>query len=150
MAHHHHHLVDVRTELRSSLRSKGLRATGARLAVMLLLHEQQAPMSHEQLMTGLGKGAFDPASIWRLLSDLTDAGVLRRMDLGDRIYRFELFDDCRDVAHDHGHFLCEDCGDVSCLPEMQLTNAQGQLPAALVGAQFRVRVTGRCGKCITD
>ena len=146
---HHHHLEDVRQELRAALKSKGLRATGSRLAVMVLLHEQQAPMSHEQLMTGLGKGAFDPASIWRLLSDLTEAGVLRRMDLGDRIYRFELLDDCRDVAHDHGHFLCEDCGDVTCLPSVNLTNHEGQLPAALVGASFRVRVTGQCSGCLT-
>jgi hypothetical protein len=47
-------------------------------------------MTHEQVMTDQPSGAHDRASVWRILSDLADTGLLRRMDLGDRIWRYDL------------------------------------------------------------
>lgn len=106
-------------------------------------------MTHEQVMAGLPSGVYDKASIWRILADLSEAGVLRRMDLGDRVWRYELHDSCRSVAQNHSHFLCEDCGEVSCLPPLVLRTPEGSFPEALVGAELRVRVTGRCAGCAT-
>lgn len=130
------------------LRDRGLRATAPRLAVLEVLHETASPVSHEQVMAMLPDQDFDKASIWRVLADLAEQGILRRMDLGDRIWRYELIDACRSVAHDHGHFLCEDCGEVSCLPEVELRDGEGQLPAVLRGATYRVRVMGVCADCV--
>ncbi len=113
-----------------------------------LLHETAAPVTHEQVMDLLPDVAFDKASIWRVLADLADEGILRRMDLGDRVWRYELIDACRPIADDHGHFLCEDCGEVRCLPSLELRDGAGELPAVLRGATFRVRVMGRCADCI--
>ncbi len=144
MADHHH---DVTQELRGILRQRGLRATGARLVVLAALHRRRGPMTHEQLMADIDEGFTDKATVWRILSDLSEKGILRRMDLGDRIWRYELLDDCRAVADDHGHFLCEACGVVRCLPPMRLTDVDGSIPAVLAGAAFRVRLTGRCGDC---
>jgi len=141
------HLRDVRTELREQLRAGGLRATASRLAVMLALHERQAPMSHDEVMAVLGDGAFDKASIWRILADLADSGLLRRMDLGDRVWRYELLDACRPVQATHPHFLCDDCGTIACLPPLQLRSAQGRLPDILRGADVNVHVTGTCASC---
>lgn len=145
MAHHHEH--DLTEELRTMLRERGLRATGARMVVLTALHHRRAPMTHEQIMGEIDDGFTDKATVWRILSDLSDQGILRRMDLGDRIWRYELLDACRPVEDDHGHFLCEQCGVVQCLPPLQLTDANGQLPPALQGAQIRMRLTGRCGDC---
>lgn len=145
---HDHHLEQVRSEMRDALRCRSLRATAPRLAVLVVLHEQGAPMTHEQIMEVLPTGQYDKASVWRLLSDLADAGVLRRMDLGDRVWRYELLDDCRPVDADHAHFLCETCGEVSCLPPLVLQTTDGPLPAVLQGADFRVRVTGTCAVCV--
>lgn len=105
-------------------------------------------MTHEQIMGVLPEGVYDKASVWRLLSDLADRGLLRRMDLGDRVWRYELLDACRSTPNDHPHFLCEACGEVSCLPPLELRAEDGALPAVLQGAEFRVRVMGRCAGCI--
>lgn len=142
------HIEGVHQELRERLRKLGLRATSPRLAVLAALHEQAGPLSHEALMARLGASGFDRATVYRILSDLADIGLLRRMDLGDHIWRFELDDSCRDVPEDHAHFLCEGCGEVTCLPTVELRTPQGALPAALVGARLTLKVSGLCGRCV--
>ena len=105
-------------------------------------------MSHEQIMSKLPEGIHDRASIWRILSDLSDTGLLRRMDLGDRVWRYELLDACRAVTDDHAHFFCEKCGTVSCLPPLEIRERGGELPTVLRGANFQVRVAGSCSDCV--
>ena len=100
-------------------------------------------------MDALREGVYDKASVWRILSDLADAGILRRMDLGDRVWRYELQDACRPVSDDHSHFLCEACGEVECLPPLTLQTDDGNIPSVLQGADYRVRVMGRCAECAT-
>ena len=140
----------VRDEVRALLRERGLRATAARIGVLEVLHEERSPMTHEQVMENLPGGVHDKASIWRILSDLADSGLLRRMDLGDRVWRYELIDSCRAVTDDHSHFLCTDCGEVSCLPPLEIRARHGELPKVLMGAQFQVRATGTCSNCISE
>ena len=105
------HLESVQAEVRALLKTQGMRATAQRLAVLVLLHEQKAPMTHEEVMGLLAPGLYDKASVWRVLSDLAGVGIVRRMDLGDRVWRYELHDACRTVTDDHPHFLCEACGE---------------------------------------
>ena len=140
-------LDNVRREMRQRLREIGLRATSSRLATLVELHEKAGPLSHEELMRRLGPEQYDQATIYRILADLTTAGMLRRMDLGDHIWRYELLDECRPVGADHGHFLCTDCGMVSCLPPMELRAQTGSLPVALQGARIQIKVSGQCGTC---
>ena len=135
-------------EIRALLKERGLRATTQRVAVLSLLRERRAPVTHEQVMGFLGSSSFDKASIWRVLSDLAGAGIVRRMDLGDRVWRYELYDSRRTVSDDHPHFLCESCGMVTCLPPLEVRTADGSLPAILAGAQFHIRVSGSCGACL--
>jgi len=144
------HLKDVRTEVRGLLKAQGLRATAQRLAVLVLLHEQKSPMTHEGVMGLLAPGLYDKASVWRVLSDLSGVGILRRMDLGDRVWRYELHDACRTVNNDHPHFLCESCGDVTCLPPLEVRAKDGSLPKALMDADFRIRISGNCGSCSVE
>jgi len=71
------------------------------------------------------------------------------MDLGDRVWRYELLDACRSVTSEHSHFLCNSCHDVVCLPELTVTDQEGVLPPALQGSQFQVRIEGTCKACVT-
>jgi Fur family ferric uptake transcriptional regulator len=133
-------------ELRDRLRELGLRATSNRLAVLLVLHQEAAPLSHEALMERL-VGCHDIATVYRTLADLTEAGLLRRMDLGDRIWRYELFDACRTIAGQHAHFLCTACGEVTCLPALDVVPRSGSLPDKIQGVTLHVQVSGRCSPC---
>ena len=138
--------MNTRTKMRARLKDLGLRATSPRLAVLVALHDATHPLSHEALMGLLGE-PLDRATVYRILSDLCGKGLLRRMDLGDHIWRFELADRCGWQTNNHAHFLCDDCGVVTCLPELEIQAAKGALPARLVGAQLHLRLSGRCGEC---
>ncbi len=138
--------MDTRTEMRARLKELGLRATSPRLAVLVALKDATEPLSHEALMGRLSE-PLDRATVYRILSDLCGKGLLRRMDLGDHIWRFELADSCGWLSNNHAHFLCDDCGVVTCLPELEIQAANGALPARLVGAQLHLRLSGRCGEC---
>jgi Fur family ferric uptake transcriptional regulator len=140
---------DLESELRALLRSQNMRATSVRLAVLSILHEHQGPMTHEQVMESLPGSKFDRASVWRLLSELSEKGLLRRMDLGDRVWRYELLDACRTIESTHSHFLCGQCGEVSCLPPLELVTHEGKLPGILNHAEFTIRIEGTCGVCLT-
>ena len=142
-------LEHVHNEIRGLLRAKGLRATTPRIAVLTVLHERRAPMTHEQIMDTLSDRAFDKATVWRLLSELSTVSIVRRMDLGDRVWRYELLDACRSVTSEHPHFLCGSCHHVFCLPELNVTSNDGVLPSVLEGASFQVRIEGTCKECVS-
>ncbi len=138
---------NLHDEIRALLKGQGMRATAQRLAVLVTLHEQKVPMTHEEVMGNLGPGLYDKASVWRVLSDLVAVGIVRRMDLGDRVWRYELHDGCHAVADEHPHFLCESCSEVTCLPPLELRSLDGTLPKKLQEATFRIRISGTCEKC---
>ena len=140
-------------DLRDAVRAVGLRATGARIAVLRCLRDAKRPLSHAEVVEGLeDPAAWDRATVYRNLSDLAKAGLLRRYDLGDHVWRFEVVaDPCRDenTAHSHAHFLCTECGDVQCLDALELTlpAGGGALPRAVQTQQVEVQVRGVCDTC---
>src|SRR3569623_2403993 len=101
-------------ELRSAARAKGLRATPSRLAVLELLRSSDTPMSHGDVADRLATQAWDRATIYRNLTALAEAGLVRRPDVGDHVWRFEAVKDEREPGA-HPHFVCTECGVVECL-----------------------------------
>lgn len=107
---------------RERVRAAGLRCTAARLTVLRHVTEAPGPQTHADVAAGLRSRGFDRATIYRNLIELTDAGILSRIELGDHVWRFELK---RPGAHaspneDHPHFLCTSCGEVSCLDDVNV------------------------------
>jgi Fur family ferric uptake transcriptional regulator len=138
-------------DLREQLHALGLRATGARLAVLRILSGRAAPASHPEIAAALAEDGWDRATLYRNLVDLTRVGLLRKLDHGDHVWRFEL---AREGAHDEGdhpHFLCTVCGDLACLPGMDLTLPQGPgLPGAVRAGQVTIQLRGTCDECATE
>lgn len=139
--------VPGRDLLLAEIRGAGLRATASRVAVLRVLHEQHRPMSHSEVVGELSQHTWDPSTLYRNLCDLADAGLVRRSELGDRTWRFE-------VSCDHGHadhtahFLCRDCGVIACLPELSVVPKGGQpLPIALTQGTIEVQILGQCDTC---
>jgi Fur family transcriptional regulator, ferric uptake regulator len=109
-------------EVRHLIRDRGLRCTPARLAILRHLFGADGPMTHAQVADDLAPQGFDRATIYRNLVELADVGLLHRLELGDHVWRFELRQPEQGEA-DHTHFLCVDCGDVSCVPDLSLKAA---------------------------
>ena len=137
------------TELRSLIREKGLRATPARTAVCEVLQRASSPLTHADVAKLLDARGTDQATVFRNLNDLAEVNLVRRLEVGDHLYRFEW---CGEPARDtgHAHFVCVDCGEVSCLEDLQSGTPKAVPPAArkLIGDVTEVLYKGHCAHCV--
>jgi len=136
--------------LRAQLREKGLRATASRVAVLERLQQVTTPVSHAELAAELSPRGWDRATIYRNLIDLTEVGLVRRTDVGDHLWRFELRDESDRHGNDeHPHFVCDACGDILCLPDqvVQIKAARGA-PRSLRRKGIQIQLKGRCDRCV--
>ncbi len=135
-------------ELRTLIRSTGLRSTGPRVAVLQWIQQADTPISHAEIADALEPAGLDRATLYRNLIDLTDVGLLSRTDHGDHVWRFELRDNERGQTEKHPHFTCLDCGDVECLSDTSIeVSAPYSSPSAIKTHHFEVQLTGLCDRC---
>jgi Fur family transcriptional regulator, ferric uptake regulator len=133
-------------DLRAAVRTAGLRATPSRIAVLERLRASEAPMSHSDVADQLASHEWDRATIYRNLVDLAEAGLVRRTDVGDHIWRFEAVTEEHDTQHPH--FVCTECGTVECMPEIELAVRRAKAPRAVKQRQVEVHVRGLCDACM--
>jgi Fur family ferric uptake transcriptional regulator len=131
---------------REDIRAAGFRATPARIATLLELRAASSPMTHAELADRLAAQGFDKATAFRNLSDLAERGLLRRTELGDHVWRFEPADPNAKHENGHPHFLCVDCGSVTCLDDVQLTSGSRKRSDS-VGEVTEILLRGHCNEC---
>lgn len=137
----------TKEKARGVLRSAGLRATAPRIAVLQVLARTERPVSHTEVAKQLQSNDWDPATIYRNLVKLREAGiapVVSRVDGVDR-YAFSISDE---DSHRHAHFSCEYCGIVACLPD-SVTSAislEGRWARSIEQAMIQIR--GVCPDCL--
>ncbi len=128
-------------DLKSMLREHGLRATPARISVLGFVKEANRPMSHLEVTDALLDRGFEKSTIFRALGDMAEANLLRKLELGDHVWRFELVS--AEGSESHPHMLCVDCGSVQCLNEGQV-----ELKAARsLGVIEDILIKGHCKDC---
>lgn len=131
------------------LKGAGLRSTAARIAVMQQLAAAGRPMSHAEVVEQLRDFGFDQSTVFRCLGEISDAGLVSRLDLGDQVRRFELRSTDSDHELEHPHFMCVDCGQVSCLEEFTFSLSPSRGPRRnKLGEITEVLLKGHCGKCL--
>jgi Fur family ferric uptake transcriptional regulator len=132
---------------RQAIRDAGLRATPSRIAVLGLLDEAPAPLSHAEVAVALRKKAWDRATLYRNLLDLARVGLARRKDMGDHVWRFERI---RAQVHDtsHPHFVCTTCGKIACMPGLGVAvRRRFGIPKAVQEREVEVEIRGLCDLC---
>lgn len=131
--------------VRSLLRAAGLRSTPARIAVLQELRRSRRPQTHAALADKLVPLGFDKATVFRNLADLTEAELVRRTELGDHVWRFEVRSkDDHDAGHPH--FVCVECGSVTCLGDMEFT-AASRKRSTEIGRITEILIKGHCAGC---
>jgi len=138
-----------REDARTLLQTHGLRVTAPRLAVVGLLTAERSPMTHSAVAERLAHVA-DPATIYRNLVKLTESGLARIASRAEGMARYELVRPEAPPHQAHPHFLCSDCGTVSCLPEdlRPRIQARGRWRAAIKDAQLQLE--GTCPDCLEE
>lgn len=129
--------------LRDDLRAAGLRVTGSRVAVLAALRRAGQPLSHADAYELVAGRGWNRTTIWRNLLDLSKAGLARRFDLGDHVWRFEAQPEAE--AEQHPHFVCTSCGTVECLDGVSVTIQQA--PRSVRSRAVEIQMRGTCDAC---
>lgn len=133
-------------QIRTLLRKHGVRATPARIAVLQELRAAGSPLTHADVAEKLVPLGFDKATVFRNLSDLADVDLISRTELGDHVWRFEVLDPDKPGGDKHPHFVCIECGGVTCLGDMQFT-AGSKRKAKGIGRITEILIKGHCSNC---
>lgn len=132
--------------MQTRIREAGLRCTAARLAVLKELTRARSPLTHAEVSDLLTDQGIDKATVFRNLVDLVDAEILSRTELGDHVWRFEVRMPGVEDDQTHPHFVCLDCGGVTCLSELDF-DAPSRRATSRVGEIKEILIKGVCTEC---
>ena len=133
-------------EAKSIIQAKGLRATLQRIHVLRILAEASRPLSHSEVVAKLEGFGGDQVTTYRSLVTFQEKGILRVASQAKGISRYELVGDGEEKSHVHPHFICNDCGVVSCLPKTTyITTVDEQWRECLNNAAMQF--VGTCQEC---
>ena len=139
----------TKDDVRTLLREHSLRVTAPRIAVVQALSEAQKPLSYVEVLNRVGETGWDRATIYRNLVKLRDAGVavVASRAAGSDRYALAMK---QSGNHQHPHFVCDDCGEVSCLPTELSASISVEGPWAASVQRASVQLRGECPDCIAD
>ena len=132
---------------RAHLRANQLRITAPRISVLCALANAKKPLSYTEVVEQLSGENFDPATVYRNLIKLKEAGIASVVSRVDGVSRYVLaISDQKD--HSHPHFVCDDCGDISRLPEEFTISMNFESPWSTPVRLAQVQLRGECPDCL--
>jgi Fe2+ or Zn2+ uptake regulation protein len=131
------------------LREAGQRYTGQRRRLVEILAVAHSPLSIPDILRG--RRGLPQSSVYRNLSDLVDAGLVRRIVTDEDFGRYEL---AEDLTGHHHHVICSTCGrtrDVT-MPAgiertLDLTLDGVARRAGFADVEHRLDLIGTCEEC---
>ncbi len=122
----------------------GIRPTKARALVLAAIMEAGRPLSHPALTALLPE--LDRVTVFRSLKALKTSGLLHGIQGLDGLLRYVANPASRKgCPGKHPHFLCLECGAMTCLPEQRMPHVRVPEGSEVVGKQFLVY--GLCPLC---
>ena len=104
------------TGIKKILKTKNLRATELRVALLEIISNLGRAVSHQEIQNSLIK--FDRITLYRTLNTFIERGILHKIILEDNKNFYALCNlECTIDKHQHQHihFQCNQCKEVSCL-----------------------------------
>ncbi len=136
------------TDALETLEGAGFRSGGARRAVVELLGRQNCCLSAQEIFDRLRRARrpVGIASVYRALETLAELRLVKRVDAGDGIARYEAAP--ADGDHHH-HLVCRDCGKVEAFSDSRLERAIDRVAGGLGYAvdEHEVVLVGACADC---
>ena len=131
------------------LANEGFRRGGGRAAVIELLDAQECALSAQEIEDQLksGERKVGRATVYRVIDELVELGLLGRVELGDGIARFERV--FPEGAHHHHHFVCSNCEQLVPFEDEELERVLRRVARreGLVMESHEVTLRGRCPDC---
>ncbi|MEY3784153.1 MAG: zinc-specific metallo-regulatory protein [Candidatus Parcubacteria bacterium] len=133
-------------EARLALRTHSFRITTARVKLLLLLRRIGKPLSIQDILSHWSD-APNQATVYRMLTDLSDAGIIKRVATQSGTAHFEY---TPDYPHHH-HAICTDCGTIEDIQHCFVDSIQKQVIKDLETFSsidsHSLEFFGRCNKC---
>ncbi|MCK4594155.1 transcriptional repressor [bacterium] len=123
--------------VRTNLTNCGLRCTDPRVRTLGVILESKRPLSHSEIEDRLDP-RLDRVTLYRVLNDLTEAGLLCRITTGGAT-RYGASE------HSHAHFTCDACGITTCLETVPVPTPR--LPDHYVVNEIELNLSGLCPGC---
>ena len=112
--HHHSHSKGI-DDVLSDLKKHRLKLTEPRRAILQALIDSHGPFTAEEIFKIITKRVCDVATVYRCVTSLEEAGILRRCEFGDGIARYELAG-----ATHHHHIICNECKRIEIVEDDEL------------------------------
>jgi Fur family ferric uptake transcriptional regulator len=127
------------------LRQAGYRNGPARVAVIELLDSEHCCVSAADVHASLAD-RVGIASVYRVLESLYTVRLVRRVDVGDGIARYEPL---RESGEHHHHLVCTECGRVDIFDDPALERAIRRVEekSGYAVEQHDVVLLGACDTC---
>ena len=137
--------MTTKSQSKQIIRNAGIKSTINRIAVLDCMTKENRPLSHSELVATLGDNSGDQATIYRNLLTFVRVGILRIASQANGITYYELNTNEKSDQH-HSHFVCQDCGIVSCLPNIEIAKpVEEKWREAIRNAE--VQFVGKCPEC---
>ena len=127
------------------LRERKLKATPIRVELLKLLSDNGSALPYSDIQKHLK--SFDRVTLYRTINALIDSGIVHKAyTTGDEIYYALCSQGCSRHCHNHEHihFKCSKCNEVSCLHIDQAIKIS--IPEYEIN-EVSVEVSGVCKKC---
>ena len=131
-----------------TLADAGYRRGGARRELLELIGGQRCALSALEIEQALAGGSrrVSRASVYRILEELEQIGIVHRVEVGAGITRFEPI---RHGRGHHHHLVCERCGRLEPFSDEGLERAIARLSerVPLEVSEHEVVLRGACSEC---
>jgi Fur family ferric uptake transcriptional regulator len=130
----------------SLIRATGARVTRQRVIVLDFLQGQDKSLTHHEIQDHLSAAdeALDPVTLYRVLEWLTEHELVHRIAGADQVWRFSAGGGQH--AHEHAHFQCTGCEQVTCFTEVPLPR-KIKLPEGFQSQEIDFLIKGTCPRC---
>ena len=131
-------------DFEGALRSRGLRVTEARLAVLSHLRgNEQHPTAEEvEAAVNQERPVLSRASVYNVLNTLVGAGLVSRIVAGDAQTRYDA------NLERHHHLVCRSCGAVEDVPDSMVgAPVVSSLPDGRAVDGLAIVLSGLCLSC---
>jgi Fur family ferric uptake transcriptional regulator len=131
-----------------ALSDAGYRRGGARRAILELLDEQSCALSAVEIQAALSRRNRDVSrsSVYRVMEELEEIGLLQRVELGQGMVRYEAL---RGEPGHHHHLVCDRCGRLEPFTDDGLERAIRRLSdrVPLRVSEHEIVIHGSCDTC---
>ncbi len=121
-----------------------LKKTKGRLSIIEALLKANRPLTQQEISKMINS-KMNYVSIYRCLEAFIDAGIVHRIECGDRVWRFALSRE-DNKGHHHPHFTCKKCGETKCIDGIPMPK-EPYLKGGYIIEEQQIFFKGICPAC---